>query len=212
MRSIAIGVAVSAFALSALAQPASKPAIDNDQVTVWDVKLNKGQTGPATPKDLDTVTMFLEGGQVTNAGATVARDYGDVIWTPKGGDSRSTAQSDGVHEIVVALKDAPHTVFPNTTGFQLAFPRPGSIKKLENDRVRVWRHCWTQNVATPMHFHNTNVVVAYRYDGTLKSVTPDGTPTVNAYKTGDLRYNLGNRTHYELLLDPRQCAMMTELK
>ena len=43
-------------------------------------------------------------------------------------------------------------------------------------------------------------------------MTPDGTPTVNAYKTGDLRYNLGNRTHYELLLDPRQCAMMTELK
>ena len=208
-------VLLTAACLLALAAPAlaqQAPAIDNDQVTVWDVKLNKGQTGPATPAGLDTVTMFLEGGQVTNGGATVKRDYGDVIWTPKGQDSRSTAQSDGVHQIVIALRDGPHKGFANTTGFQLAFPRPGATKKLDNDKVVVWQHCWAPNVATPMHFHDKNVVVAYRFDGTLKSVTPDGTPTVNAYKTGDLRFNLGNRTHYEILQTERQCAMMTELK
>ena len=31
---------------------------------------------------------------------------------------------------------------------------------------------------TPMHFHDKDIVVAYRYDGSLKSVTPDGATVV----------------------------------
>jgi hypothetical protein len=48
--------------LPAVAQPA--PVIDNERVTVWDIKLTKGEAGPATPNDQDTVIMFLEGGDI----------------------------------------------------------------------------------------------------------------------------------------------------
>jgi hypothetical protein len=54
--------------------------------------------------------------------------------------------------------------------------------------------------------------VAYRFDGALKSVTPDGASIVNPYKAGDIRFNKGNRAHYEELVDDRQSAVMMELK
>jgi hypothetical protein len=55
-------------------------------------------------------------------------------------------------------------------------------------------------------------VVAYRYDGTLKSVTPDGATTANAYQAGEIRFNKANRSHYEELTTDRQSAVMMELK
>ena len=33
---------------------------------------------------------------------------------------------------------------------------------------------WAPNTPPPMHFHDKDIVVAYRYDGSLKSTTPDG--------------------------------------
>jgi hypothetical protein len=63
-----------------------------------------------------------------------------------------------------------------------------------------------------MHFHDKDVVVAYRYDGTLRSVTPDGEATDNAYRKGDIRFNKANRTHSELLITERQSAVILELK
>ena len=63
-----------------------------------------------------------------------------------------------------------------------------------------------------MHFHDKDVVVAYRFDGTLNSTTPDGTVTSNPYKAGDIRFNLANRSHFEQLIGARQSAIMMELK
>jgi hypothetical protein len=78
--------------------------------------------------------------------------------------------------------------------------------------VVVWNYSWAPGKPTPMHFHDKDVVVAYRYDGALKSVTPDGKATANAYKAGEVRFNKANRAHYELLTSPRQSAVMMELK
>jgi hypothetical protein len=63
-----------------------------------------------------------------------------------------------------------------------------------------------------MHFHAKDVVVAYRYDGALKSVKPDQTSVVNVYKQGSIYFNKGNRAHYEELTTERQSAVMIELK
>ena len=65
---------------------------------------------------------------------------------------------------------------------RLAFPRPGVKKLLENARVIVWDYTWTTGVATPMHFHDKDVVVFYLEDGDLQSTTPKGEKTVNPYK------------------------------
>jgi len=202
--------------LSAAAQLA--PVIDNERVTVWDVILGKGESAPATPHDMDTVIMFLEGGRIRTLVAggkisTARHGFGDAVFVPKGTDAIQTLVSDGrAHEIVVALKDFRAPVVVNTTGLPAAFPRPGSVRVLDNDRITVWHYTWTPGMPTPMHFHDKDIVVAFRYDGTLKSVTPDGATVANAYKAGDIRYSKANRSHYEELTTDRQSAVMMELK
>jgi hypothetical protein len=218
MRSVArwLAVILSGAILPATAQPA--PVIDNERVIVWDIILEKGATGPVTPHNMDTVIMFLEGGRIRTVVAggkasTATRKFGDAVFVPMGSDARQTLLSDvSAHQIVVALKDNRVPVIVNTTGLPAAFPRPGSVKALDNDRITVWHYSWTRGVPTPMHFHDKDVVVAYRYDGTLKSVTPDGASVVNPYKAGDIRFNKANRSHYEELTTDRQSAVIMELK
>jgi hypothetical protein len=217
---VVLGASLAAIAPWVRSAPVTDPApvIDNDQVTVWDIRLGKGDSARATPHDLDTVIMFLEGGQIRTSAAggstsTATRAFGDALFVPKGTDARQTLLSDGsAHEIMIALKNYRVPAVANTTGLPAAFPRPGSVKVLDNDRVVVWHYSWVPGVPTPMHFHDKDVVVAYRYDGTLKSVAPDGAVVVNAYKTGDIRFNKANRSHYEELTTEHQSAVMMELK
>lgn len=210
-----IGFGLVMLAMAPTAMPA--PVIDNERVTVWDVKLGPGQSGFATPHDLDTVILFVEGGMIsTRSGGkatTATRNFGDAVFVPRGSDAVDTVVSGGpAHEIVVALKDNPVPPTANTTGLPPAFPRPGSVKALENNRVVVWNYSWKTGVPTPMHFHAYDVVLSYRYDGSLKSVEPSGKETVNNYKAGDIRFNRGNRAHYEVLQSDRLSAVMMELK
>jgi hypothetical protein len=194
------------------------PVIDNEQVMVWDIRLEQGAPVRAPAHELDTVIMFLEGGRIRTVGAggktsIAMQEFGDALFVPKGSDATQTLLSGGsAHEIMIALKDFRVPVVANTTGLPAAFPRPGSVKVLENDRVVVWHYSWKAGVPTPMHFHDKDVVVAYRYDGTLKSVAPDGTIVINPYKSGDIRFNKANRSHYEELTTDRQSAVMMELK
>jgi hypothetical protein len=205
-----------ALTVPAVAQLA--PVIDNERVTVWDVILTAGTPGPATPHDLDSVVMFLEGGSIRTVDAdgssrVAKREFGDAVFVAKGRDAKDTVLSaSSAHEVVIALKDYALPAVVNTSGYPPAFPRPGSVKVLENNRVVVWHYSWTVGVATPMHFHDKDIVVAYRYGGALKSVTPEGVAVVNSYKASDIRFNRANRAHYEELPTGRQSAVMTELK
>jgi hypothetical protein len=216
-----IALGLSAWAAPVLAAgpvaPKIAPVIDNDEVAVTDVALAPGEAGPATPPAQDAVVVFLEGGRVRTRSAdghvrVQTRRFGDAVFVPKGTRAIDEALGGRVHEVVVTLKEPAPAAVANTTGLPLAFPRPGSVKVLDNGRVTVWRYSWTPGAPTPMHFHDKDVVVAYRYDGTLKSVTPEGQVTLNPYKAGDIRFNKASRSHYEVLTTGRQSAMMVELK
>ena len=115
-------------------------------------------------------------------------------------------------EVVIALKDAPVEPWVNSSGLPAAFPRPGSRKVLENRRVIVWQYAWVAGRPTPMHVHDKDVVVGFRYEGTLKSVSPTGEQTVNTYHPGIVRFNPRNRSHSEQLISGRESAMIVELK
>jgi hypothetical protein len=170
---------------------AQKPIIDNDRVAVFDVT----STDAAQPTD--SVIVWLAGG---------------ATFVPKGTAPIMDKSTPNGRSIVINLKDHPAPTYTNTTKYPLAFPRPGSKKLLENDRVIVWDYTWTPGVPTPMHFHDKDVVVVFLEDGDLKSTTPDGKDTVNQYKTGVTRFNLGGRTHTETLIQGKQRAIITELK
>ncbi|HEY6970681.1 MAG TPA: hypothetical protein VJA94_15840 [Candidatus Angelobacter sp.] len=167
-------------------QTATKPAIDNDRVTVWDVT----DKTPAQPLD-----------------AVVISFSGKAAFLPKGKQPKING-----HTLVIDLKDHPVPPIANTSGYPLAFPRPGIKKLLENDRVIVWDYTWKPNVATPMHFHDKDVVVLFLEDGDLQSTTPDGNSVVNSYTAGTVRFNAGNRTHSETLVKGKQRAIIVELK
>jgi hypothetical protein len=162
-----------------------QPIIENERVKVWD-------TTGADPQPFDTVVISLTG---------------KATWLAKG----STPQLDG-RSIVINLKDATVPPLENKTGLPLAFPRPGSKKLLENNRVVVWDYSWTPGVPTPKHFHDKDVVVVFLEDGDVKSTALDGTETVNSYKAGEVRFNRGNRAHFETLARGQQHAIITELK
>jgi hypothetical protein len=218
MMAMVVGLVLTG-GLHAADQPiAPAPAIDNGRVLVWRLQLKKGETGPYTPKDLDTVVMFLKGGRIRSEGPDGhhrldTRNPGDAIWVRRGSPVRDTPVSAGpVEEVVVALKDAPVEPLVNSSGLPTAFPRPGSRKILENSRVIVWQYSWVPGRPSPMHFHDKDVVVAYREEGSLQSVSPTGERTVNAHHPGEIRFNTRNRSHSEQLLSGRQSAVMVELK
>lgn len=174
--------------------PHSTVTVDNERVVIRDV-------GAPTPLSIsigsanDAVVVFLADGQI-----------GDVAFAPKG-SSLSARRA-----IVVELKDGPVVPFPNNSGFPNAFPRAGSKKVLENDRVVVWDYTWTPGVATPVHFHDKDVVVVYLAEGALTSTTPDGVSVVNEHSFGFTKFNPRNRVHSERLSRGNARAIIIELK
>src|ERR1051325_1758854 len=167
-------------------QTATNPVIDNERVSVLDVS----HSAPAQPTDAVVVSLS-----------------GSAAFVPKG-----TAPTIAGRSFVIDLKDHPVPPIENKSGYPVAFPRPGSKKLFENDRVIVWDSTWTPGVATPMHFHDKDVVVVFLEDGDLKSTTPDGKETVNKYTTGTIRFNQRDRIHTETLINGKQRAIITELK
>jgi hypothetical protein len=167
-------------------QTAPKPLIENDRVAVWDV------SGPTTAQPFDAVVVSLSG---------------SAAFLREGSTPNLAGRS-----IMIDLKDHPVAPIANASGYPLAFPRPGSKKILENDRVIVWDYSWTPGVATPMHFHDKDTVVVFLDEGDLSSTTPDGKVVVNSYTFGAVRFNLRDRTHTETLVRGKQRAIITELK
>ncbi|HET7872851.1 MAG TPA: hypothetical protein VFL42_10105 [Terriglobales bacterium] len=175
------------FLFQAGAQTAPKPVIDNERVAVFDVT-----SAAAQPTD-----------------AVVVSFSGKATFLPKGDAPKLDGRS-----LIINLKETAPAITPvkNTSGYPLAFPRPGIKKLFENARAIVWDYTWEPNVPTPMHFHDKDVVVLFLEDGDLKSTEPDGKSVVNAYTAATVRFNKRDRTHSETLVRGKERALITELK
>lgn len=202
-----------------LAAPArSAPVIDNERVTVWDVPLTVGASGPMTPHDNDAVILFLEGGQVRTVGRNghahvAARNFGDAVYVPQGSDATDTLVSGGpAHEVMIALKDHVMPPFVNSSGYPAAFPRPGAFKGLDEARFTTWYFSWTPNAATGMHIHDRDFVVVFRFDSSQTILEPDGASHINHVKAGDILFLKRGLTHSEGLASDHQSAVYLELK
>ena len=209
---IALAVlATPAVTLAALAD-APSPVIDNGRVTVRNVMLSKGEPGSTITHAGAYVVLYINGGRIRGAdGKTLAHAAGSAQ-AGHGGTTGDTALDADAHEVVVELKDSPSNTVPNTTGLPPGFPRPGSRKVFENDKVNVWNYTWLPGKPTPMHFHNTEVVVVYLGNGDITATTPDGKKTVNHHNAGDIVFNLANRSHAEELTQGEMSGVMLELK
>jgi hypothetical protein len=186
MTSISTALYLAAMLFQAGAPSGSAPIIDNERTTVWDTSTPRAYTHPF-------VAINLADGKA------------------KFGRKGSTPASKG-RTIVVEVKDHTDPPLTKKSTYQNAFPRPGSIRLLETDKVIVWDYTWTTGVATPMHFHDKDVVVTYLKDGSLKSTTPSGDATVNDYTFGTVKYNPRDRTHTETLVKGNERAIIVEFK
>ena len=202
---------------SALSLEGGKQVVDNARVTVWDVTWPSGH-GAAQRHSNDTVTVALTDGPVrivdiTGVEKTITRNIGDVQFETRGQGHRADAVGAAVpRDIVIELKDVRVAPLPNTTKYPNAFPRPGSKKLLENNRIIVWDYTWLPGVPTPMHFHDKDVVVTYLATGVIASTTPDGQVVNNTNNFGFSKWNARDRTHTESLINGKGRAVIVELK
>jgi hypothetical protein len=171
---------------------ATKPEIDNDRVTVWNLVAGAAAVPAA------------------NRACVVIRldESADVAFLP----ACSAASKAQTPSVVIELKDRKVPPLANTSGFPNAFPRQNAKKRLENDRVIVWDYTWATGVPTPMHFHDKDVVVIYLKSGAMRSTTPDGQSVVNELSPGLIRFNDRNRVHTEQLVKGESRAIITEFK
>ena len=179
-------ISVLLLSLSALVQQGS--IIDNERVTVWD-------NASMHQSKYDMVTIDLD-----------APNFGKVTFTAK--DSTAKPR----HAITIDLKDGVVSPLENKSGYPEAFPRPGSIKVLDNKRVTVWDYTWAMGKPTPMHFHSKDVVTIYMATGEIRSTALDKTIVVNSITPGLTKFNPRNRTHTEELIKGAGRAIVVELK
>jgi hypothetical protein len=220
-------VVVAILAWVALAAPRAtlavsfeggKQIIDNARVTVWDVIWPTDRRVAVPRYTNDTVTVALTDGPVrivdlVGTEKTVIRGVGDVQFELRGAGHREEAVGAGVpHDIVIELKDNTVAALVNKSGYPNAFPRPGSKKLLENDRIIAWDYTWTAGVPTPMHFHDKDVVVTYLETGMLASTSPDGQVADNPHYFAFTKYNARDRAHTETLVKGKGRAIIVELK
>jgi hypothetical protein len=196
MRKRGMLILTASFALALLSVLASPvfaaelaPAvIDNERVKVFDT------TESIAPMPDDFVAISFA--------------QGTAIF----GRAGETAGVPGVRTVVIDLKNHPVAPLVNNSGYPNAFPRPHVDKLFENDRVIVWHYRWFLNEPTPVHFHDKDVVVTYLEDSALQSTEPNGKVVLNEYKSGDIRFNKGDRIHSELVARGSASAVITELK
>jgi len=196
------GVLAFFVGLAALGAQAAAPQIQNERVTVWEYSWKQGAPSPIGRRDEDCVIVYL------------APEPGRVVFQPKGQVSPvpPAAAGTALRAKLIALHDHPEPPRKNASGFPNAFPRPGSKAVLDNARVIVWDYTFMDGSPSPMHFHDKDVVVTYIGAGALKSTAADGQAQTNEYGFGDTRFNLGNRTHTELLTRGNLRIIAMELK
>lgn len=193
------------------------PVIDNARVTVFDVTLAPGKSWKA-PAGVDFAEMILVGGKITTttpsgASTTASRKSGEVVYVSKGeAATLESASTDPVRIIAVELKGPAVPPLPNHSGHPLAFPRPGTTKVFENDRIVGWNSTWTLNVPTNVHYHDKDVVVVFTDSGSIKSTPLNGDATVGDVSFGTIRFSKSDRTHSEELIKGKASAIVLELK
>jgi hypothetical protein len=189
-------------ALLTQSPPANAPQIQNERVTVWEYSWTKGSPGPVGRRSEDVLIVYL------------SPEPGRVVFQPKGTVVPDPPAAAGAtwRAKAIALHDHPEAPRQNTSGFPNAFPRPGAKLILDNSRITVWDYTFMEGSPSPMHFHDKDVVVTYIGAGALRSTTPDGQSQTNEYAFGDSRFNLGNRTHTELLTRGELRIIAMELK
>ena len=67
-----------------------------------------------------------------------------------------------------------------------AYPRPGTTKILDNDRVQVWKIAWLKGQPSPLHRHIYDLVGVYYEPGDRMIISPEGVKRPVSTKAWDI--------------------------
>ncbi len=197
-----------------------KQRLENERVAIWDVTLRKEQRTEIYELPMDQVSVSL-----TDAPIKVIRP--DKTWTIEQRrlgsvqlDSKGTAYAEeGVGEnpsrtIVVGLKPSASPKPEVKEGIPGQFPRAGSTKLFENDRIVVWDHTWRPGVPRREHLHYTQVVGVFIEPGATRSyASSSAAPVESIRKLGDVNFSSFLKSpHSEEVAEGLPRAIFIELK
>jgi hypothetical protein len=93
------------------------------------------------------------------------------------------------------------------------YPRPGTTKLIDNDRVLVWDVTWPKGGTPPMHQHPFDMTGIYYWPGDRIITSLDGTKRTVSTRAGQIQWLLKGVTHVEEgASDDSLRAVMIELK
>jgi hypothetical protein len=78
-----------------------------------------------------------------------------------------------------------------------AYPRPGAVKILDNDRVQVWNIAWLKGQPSPLHRHLYDLVGVYYEPGDRMIISPEGAKRPVSTKAWDIAFQRAGVTHIE---------------
>jgi hypothetical protein len=110
--------------------------------------------------------------------------------------------------LAVAAEDYPH-----------AFPREGTQKLFDNERVTAWRVLWKRDVRQPIHRHRFDMAGVYLRYGPIRVTSPDAveSPQRPAFEVPRPYFQAKGVTHREEMIGfpadaPERLAIMFDLK
>ena len=94
-----------------------------------------------------------------------------------------------------------------------AYPRPGTTKILDNDRVQVWKIAWLKGQPSPLHRHIYDLVGVYYEPGDRMIISPEGVKRPVSTKAWDIAFQRSGVTHIEAgVSDSPLRAIFVEIK
>jgi hypothetical protein len=123
--------------------------------------------------------------------------------------------------IVVAMSgvvSAPRLPLHAQEEYPHAFPREGTVKLVDNERVTVWEVNWLNGVRQPYHRHQFDMAGVYLRYGPITVTRPDGTtnPPSPPFPIPRPYFQAKGVTHREEALNPpgtpERLAIMVDLK
>jgi quercetin dioxygenase-like cupin family protein len=160
----------------------AKKVQESDRLLIWDVTWEKGKSTGMQEHRLDQVYVTLTEGavKVTRPDGTWSIEQerpGSVRFVTKGTlDAEEGVSSEPSRAIVFQLKDFVPPKWPVTEGIPGQFPRVGTVKLFETDRIIVWDQTWKAGERIPRHLHYIQAAAVFLEGGMLRTISDQGVP------------------------------------
>ncbi len=198
VRSVTLaGAVLTAATLAAQSYPPAFPRpnatklIENEQIVVWRMVWPKGQPTQMHRHVHDQVgTYYAAGGRVITNLDGSKRDamtpVGNLSTTKKGTTHIEEGTTDPPLRAVFVelLHDGPAGPLDTSSSVPPLFPREGTAKPLDDERVTVWDYTWRAGSATTPVRYPRNALTVWLGAGSVRVTGADGKHRVSGCRAG----------------------------